>query len=203
MDMEALYDKIYRYCYRRLQSREAAEDAAQEAFARWLASGVCRSGNAAARYLYAVARNLCVDEYRRKKPEPLPPDLPGQDIPLEALALRQAVAALSQEEQELILMRYVNCEPVSVIAGALGVSRFAVYRRTSAALRRLRGREALYAVAAVAVLVAGLALALHSGLDAYAPANFRWWLLALASAAVLTGREYRNTIKRTEELSWN
>ena len=138
MDIETIYDRIYRYCYHRLQDRQAAEDATQEAFARWLAAGVCRTENEALRYLYAVARNLCTDEYRRRRPEPLPTDLPGPDIPVDSLALRQAVAALPQEEQELILMRYVNREPVSVIAGALGVSRFAVYRRTSAALEKLR-----------------------------------------------------------------
>ncbi len=138
MDIETIYDKLYRYCCHRLRDTQAAEDVTQEAFARWLAAGVCRTENEALRYLYAVARNLCADEYRRKRLDPLPPDLPGQDIPLESLALRQAVAALSQKEQELILMRYVNCEPVSVIAGALGVSRFAVYRRTSAALAKLR-----------------------------------------------------------------
>ena len=138
MDIETLYDRIYRYCCHRLQNRQAAEDATQEAFARWLAAGVCPSGNEAARYLYAVARNLCVDEYRRRQPEPLPQDLSGPDIPLETMALRQAVAALPQEEQELILMRYVNQEPVSVIAGVLGLSRFAVYRRTGAALEKLR-----------------------------------------------------------------
>ena len=72
-----------------------------------------------------------------------------------------------------------------------------------ALLRRRPGREALYAVAAGAVLVAGSAPVLHSALNAYAPANFRWWLLALALAAGLTGREYRKTIDKTEELSWN
>ncbi len=138
MDIETLYDKLYRFCCHRLGDRQAAEDATQEAFLRWLAAGVCRTENEALRYLYAVARNLCADEYRRKKPEPLPADLPGEDIPVESLALRQAVAALSQEEQELIFMRYGNCEPVSVIAGALGLSRFAVYRRTGAALAKLR-----------------------------------------------------------------
>lgn len=138
MDIETVYDKIYRCCYHRLRDRQAAEDVTQEAFARWLTAGVCRSENEALRYLYTVARNLCTDEYRRRRPDPLPPDLPGQDIPLESLALRQAVAALSQEEQELIFMRYVNQEKVSVIAGSLGVSRFAVYRRTSAALAKLR-----------------------------------------------------------------
>ncbi len=138
MDIEALYDKIYRYCYHRLGSREAAEDAVQEAFARWLASGACRTRTEALRYLYAVARNLCVDEYRRTKPDPLPQDLPAPDVPLDCIALRQAVMALPPPDQELIFLRYVNCEPVSVIAAALGMSRFAVYRRTEAALRRLR-----------------------------------------------------------------
>ena len=72
-----------------------------------------------------------------------------------------------------------------------------------AAVRRIRGREALYVCAGAAVLTAGLALALHGVRDIYAPANFRWWLLALAAAAVLTGREYRKTIRKTEELSWS
>ena len=138
MDLETLYDKIYRYCYRRLGSREQAEDTTQEAFARWLASGACRTEGDALRYLYAVARNLCVDQYRQPRPGPLPEDLPAPDGSLDRLALRQALEALTEEEQELIVMRYVNHEPVSVIAGVLGVSRFAVYRRTSAVLKKLR-----------------------------------------------------------------
>ena len=71
-----------------------------------------------------------------------------------------------------------------------------------AAVRRLRGREGLYAAAGAAALTAGLCAGL-SGARAYAPANFRWWLLALALAAVLTGQEYLKTIRKTEELSWS
>ncbi len=69
--------------------------------------------------------------------------------------------------------------------------------------RRVRGKEALYACAGAAVLVAGLAAALHARWGAYAPRNFRWWLLALGGTAALTGREYSKTIRKTEELSWN
>ena len=47
---------------------------------------------------------------------------------------------LPEEEQELLFMRYVNQERVSAIAAALGMSRFAVYRRTAAALKELRER---------------------------------------------------------------
>ena len=71
-----------------------------------------------------------------------------------------------------------------------------------AAVRRLRGREGLYAGAGAAVLTAGLCVGLHSA-RAYTPDNFRWWLLALVLAAVLTGREYLKTIRKTEELSWS
>ena len=141
MDLETQYDKIYRYCYRRLGSREQAEDVTQEAFLRWLAAEGYREQGKALRYLYTVARNLCIDLYRREKPEPLPDEIPGLDeeaARLERLDLHAALMTLPAEEQELVLMRYVNQEPVSVIASVLGISRFAVYRKTAAVLNKLR-----------------------------------------------------------------
>ena len=141
MDFEAQYDKIYRYCYHRLHHRELAEDITQEAFLRLYAAEGYRETGKAIRYLYTVARNLCIDEYRRRKPEPLADDLPAPDeesVRLDAMSLRDALNTLTDEERELILMRYVNSEPVSVIAGVLGISRFAVYRRTTAVLSKLR-----------------------------------------------------------------
>ena len=38
LDIEEQYEKIYRYCFYRLRSREQAEDVTQEAFLRWFAS---------------------------------------------------------------------------------------------------------------------------------------------------------------------
>lgn len=141
MDLEAQYDKIYRYCYHRLGSREQAEDVTQEAFLRWLGAEGYREQGRALRYLYTVARNLCIDEYRRPKPEPLPETLPApeeESARLDRLDLHAALNTLTAEEQELVLMRYVNQEPVSVIASVLGLSRFGVYRKTSAVLNKLR-----------------------------------------------------------------
>lgn len=142
MDLEECYDKIYRYCFRRLGDRQTAEDVTQETFARFLGAEGYRSQGRAMGYLYTIARNLCADRYRRPADEPLPEDLPApdrwDDALASSLALRQALAELSDQEQELVLMRYVNQEPVSVIAAALGLSRFAVYRRTEAALKKLR-----------------------------------------------------------------
>ena len=70
-----------------------------------------------------------------------------------------------------------------------------------AAVRRMRGREALYVCGGAAVLSAGLVLALHGVKGVYAPAGFRWWVLALGIAAALTAWEYTKTIHKTEELS--
>ena len=141
MDWQAQYDKIYRYCYHRLRHRELAEDITQEAFLRLYAAEGYRDTGKAIRYLYTVARNLCIDEYRRRKTESLAEDLPAPDTEparLDALDLHDALNTLTTEERELILMRYVNFEPVSVIADVMGSSRFAVYRRTTAILSKLR-----------------------------------------------------------------
>ncbi len=143
MDIEEQYDKIYRYCCHRTRSPAAAEDITQETFLRWLAAGPDRDDGHALRWLYTVARNLCADEHRRRKPEPLPEELPapgGEGDALDRIGLRAALGELTEEERELILLRYVNQEPVNVIAGALGMSRFAVYRRTAAILEKLRRR---------------------------------------------------------------
>ncbi len=69
LDLEAQYDKIYRYCYFKLGSRETAEDITQETFLRFLEKGYGERD--ALPYLYTIARNLCIDEYRKKKHLPL------------------------------------------------------------------------------------------------------------------------------------
>ena len=56
----------------------------------------------------------------------------------EKILLEQAVSGLPEEEQELIFLRYVNEVPVTTICNITGMSRFAVYRKTSAILKRLR-----------------------------------------------------------------
>ena len=109
----------------------------QEALTRWLASGPRQEGQALP-WLYTTARNLCADEFRRRPTAPLPEDLPGPDMPLDRIALRQALQTLDETERELVFLRWVNGEKVSVIAETMHMSRFAVYRRTAAALEKLR-----------------------------------------------------------------
>lgn len=142
MELSAQYDKIYRYCYLRVHHREIAEDLTQETFLRFLEHPEYHDKDKALRYLYTIAKNLCIDEYRKIRPESIPEDLPEQQDResewLTHIALSNAIASLTAEERELILLRYVNEVPVSVISDLYHISRFALNRRLKKILTVLR-----------------------------------------------------------------
>ncbi|MBO5282832.1 MAG: sigma-70 family RNA polymerase sigma factor [Lachnospiraceae bacterium] len=144
MDERILYEKIYRYCYYRLGRAESAEDITQEAFLRLWESKDYQEQGKALQYLYTTARHLCIDEYRRCRAQPLTEEMeeqlaaePGVE-PETRLALRQALATLSGEEQELLALRYGSEMPVGEMAQLFQLSRFALRRRINAALEKLR-----------------------------------------------------------------
>ncbi len=160
-DIEAQYDKIYRYCFFRLHSRELAEDITQETFLRFLESTRYRDRGKTLHYLYTIARNLCIDQYRNAAGCEIPAGgaridveavgggignggIPSGGMPggeerwVETLAVREALAKLEVEEQELLLLRYANMVPIKELCGFFGASRFAIYRRIRTALAHLR-----------------------------------------------------------------
>lgn len=140
MDLEEVYDKIYRYCYFRLRRRDLAEDVTQEAFLRFFESGCVNVGKNL-HYLYTIARNLCIDEFRRRKAEPLDDEIPdgfSEEDLLENIAVRAALSQLDEADRELLLLRYVNEVPAAVIGKIYGISRFAVYRRAAQAVKKLK-----------------------------------------------------------------
>ena len=139
IDIEEQYEKIYRYCYYRLRNREQAEDVTQETFLRWFASDTYRNRDQLLQYLYTIARNLCIDEYRRPACQSIPEDLSGGGgDPLLSIALRTELERLSPEDRELVLLRFVNGEPIAVLCKLYGVSRFALRRRLNGILQTLR-----------------------------------------------------------------
>lgn len=159
MDLDEQYDKIYRYCYFRVHQREAAEDITQETFLRFLENETYRNTGKQLQYLYTIARNLCIDAYRREKKQEWKAGFAeeteaGGAIPVSeaagggnpeerlvaSIVLRQALDELTEEDRELVLLRHVNQVPVGTIAGMFGISRFAVYRRLREALCFLRKR---------------------------------------------------------------
>lgn len=144
MDLEGLkeqYDKIYRYCYFRLHHRETAEDITQETFLRFFESSSYRDSGQALQYLYTIARNLCIDEYRKRPVEFLDEaaaDCHTKDNMAEQLYVRIALSELDAKDRELLLLRYANDVPVSVLCKLFGISRFAVYRRIQQAAKKLK-----------------------------------------------------------------
>lgn len=156
MDLEEQYDKIYRYCYFKVHNREAAEDITQETFLRFFEQYAHYGTPRTLQYLYKIAHNLCVDEYRKEArrskrevhmeaaadpPEGMQPGFlcgAGEDGLLTKMAIRDALSALPEEDREILLLRYVNEVPVSTICHLLQISRFALYRRMKKALQVLQ-----------------------------------------------------------------
>ena len=140
-DIEEQYDKIYRYCYFKLHSRELAEDVTQETFLRYLEHYNCITTVSALKYLYTIARNLCVDEYRKPRTELMDESMPDyimEDKLITKLTVKTALAKLTPDEQELLLLRYVNEVPVSALGKIYGLSRFAIYRKITSASNKFR-----------------------------------------------------------------
>lgn len=144
MDLEEQYDRIYRYCYFKVHHRQLAEDLTQETFLRFFKSTGYREDGQAIRYLYTIARNLCIDEFRSPVTESLPEEPEtGHGAALEeslvlTVSLKRALAGLDEEGRELILLRYVDEIPVGDIAGIMNMSRFSVLRRTKKYLNQLK-----------------------------------------------------------------
>ncbi len=142
-DLEEQYDKIYRYCYFKVQSRETAEDITQETFLRFLESKTYKDTGKSLHYLYTIARNLCIDEARRKKEEPLENEIPEnspEDRMLTNIALKTALSGLNETDREFLLLRYVNEVPVSELSKIYQISRFAVYRKILHAVKSLKSK---------------------------------------------------------------
>lgn len=145
MDLEEQYDKIYRYCYFKVHHKEIAEDITQETFLRFFASEQYQEVGKALPYLYTIARNLCIDEFRKRNVELLMKDQAEnladenkENTLLTSISIQMALEKLTEEEKELLLLRYVNEVPISVICKLFQMSRYAIYRKLKRALEQLK-----------------------------------------------------------------
>lgn len=140
-DIQDQYDKIYRYCYYKVKNVTLAQDLTQETFLRYFSHNSYVEHGKKLAYLYTIARNLCMDSFRRGKLEISCTEIPCEDCieQLEDnLVLRDAIGKLNEKEQEILLFRYANELSVSETATIMGISRFAVYRLTNSALAALK-----------------------------------------------------------------
>lgn len=143
---------IYRFCYVRLGSREAADDLTARVFIRAierLSQYKPRSGATFRSWLFAIARNMLADDWRRRKDVHLVPeaiDYTRDDDPgPEAIAihrtemerLRSALAHLPNRQREIVELRMVGFTTTE-IADTLGASLAAIKSAQSRAYRTLK-----------------------------------------------------------------
>ena len=137
MKIEEQYDRIFRYCYMKTRDKHVAEDITQETFLRFLNTHKYTEISTNMPYLYAISRNLCVDYYRQKRPIELDENM---SIPenKETRLIEEALEKISEEERELLFLRYTNNTPINDLAKHYGISRFAVSRKIKKALKHLK-----------------------------------------------------------------
>lgn len=145
MDLKEQYEKLLRYCYTLTKDINLAEDIVQETYLKFWLSLSYKDTNKELAYLYTIARNLCMDEYRKPKLENIDTchELAGKpeyepETRINHLLIEDALEKLPEDLRELIVLRFVNEMSVTDIAKIVGISRFAVHRRLKEGLAILR-----------------------------------------------------------------
>ena len=160
-NFEAVYQEhvwaVYGFIGYRVDSREDAEDLTQMTFERALqAWGRYDSSRASAQtWLIAIARNVIIDAYRRRKARPDPvaviPESGHRDLvtpgPEESSLglspdLDAALRSLGEREREVIALRFGGGMSGAEIADMTGLTVANVQQIISRTLRRLRDRLA-------------------------------------------------------------
>ncbi|MEQ6903776.1 sigma-70 family RNA polymerase sigma factor [Nocardioides sp. YIM 152588] len=152
--MRALHDEhgaaLWGYCLH-LTDRDPvrAQDVCQETLVRaWQHPEVfARTPSAARGWLFTVARNIVIDEWRARKVRPEtvmaePPDARAEqdrvDQLLDRWVLAEAMATLSEDHRRVLFECYFQGRSVADAAGRLGVPAGTVKSRAHYALRALR-----------------------------------------------------------------
>jgi RNA polymerase sigma-70 factor (ECF subfamily) len=142
-------DALWGYCARLTgHDRSRAEDVAQETLLRaWRHRTILDSPPQAVRaWLFTVARNIVIDQWRSTQAHPetpvaeLPDDGVGDesDQLLLSWVVAEALTHLSREHRDVLLECYYRGRPVAEAARRLGVPEGTVKSRTHYALRALR-----------------------------------------------------------------
>lgn len=148
---DALQPPLYRYAFRLLGQSDVAEDLVAEAFHRLLHA--LAQGRGPQRHiqawLYRVLHNLVVDHYRRPAASTLSlgDDVPAESGPEEETQrriaqerVRRALRKLTNEQQQVILCKYMeglsNEEVAAVLGKPVGAVK-SLQHRALVALRRL------------------------------------------------------------------
>ncbi|MFA5714907.1 MAG: sigma-70 family RNA polymerase sigma factor [Candidatus Paceibacterota bacterium] len=144
-------DKVYRFVLFKVSSEVIAQDITSETFTRlWKEISMDKEIRNPSGFLFSVARNMITDHYRLKDQNPVILDNPenildnSQDIAGQAVQkddMRIITAALGQMDNDYRLalsMYYIEQEPISEVAKALGKSQGATRVIIHRGMKQLR-----------------------------------------------------------------
>ncbi len=149
-------DAIFRYCYFKLSDRDRALDLLQDTFVKvW--QYMCNGHNVenVKALLYMTARNLIIDEYRKKKMssleklqeegwEPVEEGYVDSLVNrLDSLRAVEFIQKIPDKYRDVIFMRYVQDLSIKEIASLVGESENAVSVRIHRGLAKLKSLFAL------------------------------------------------------------
>jgi RNA polymerase sigma-70 factor (ECF subfamily) len=146
-----LFAPLFRYVYFRVSRREEAEDLAQAAFLKiWSALPdfeITGRGQFIS-WCFAIARNLVIDFWKKKKETSL------EDLRIQPVAeenpedlidnreagelVKKAILSLSDDQQEVIILKFINDLSNKEIAELLSENEEVIRQRQSRALKELR-----------------------------------------------------------------
>ncbi|MEQ8677725.1 MAG: sigma-70 family RNA polymerase sigma factor [Aggregatilineales bacterium] len=142
---------IYRYIYHRVTDTQLAEDLTGDVFTRALKgiSSYQDQGKPFAAWLYRIAHARVVDHYRRSGRRPDESDIdevpvavtPNMDEGMmrrhTAKALRTAIAELTSDQQQVIILRFIEGHRIETVAEMMDKNANAIKALQHRALRSL------------------------------------------------------------------
>ena len=157
---ERYHLSVFRYLYYRVGDRETAEDLTSEVFERMLrfVGGFQPPSSSFQAWLFQIARNLSTDHFRKmsvRSDVELEEELLHQhthsegsiDRALTIAELRNAMSQLTEDQREVLVMRFVAGMPIAEVARVLDRSEDAIkglQRRGLTALRQILTEWEIY-----------------------------------------------------------
>lgn len=142
------YTEILRYCLWHARDRSLAEDITQETFLKAIRYLDCHTYKGRLRpFLYRIAANTCIDMLRNIRPPDLSLEETAIDVPCQEpgfeeirsdMAMRQLIASLPSELQEIVLLRFGQDLTIRETAEVLNLPLRTVQSRLRSALRQLK-----------------------------------------------------------------
>ena len=150
---ELYFTPVYRYIYFRVRDRREAEDLIQIVFLKAYksVSSFREIGREPLAYFFTISRNAIIDRSRKKKEIPmeewqlgLKGGDSGENIHGEVekkercREVREAIGSLTEDQQEVIVLKFINDLSNSEIARITGKTEEAIRQTQCRALKNLR-----------------------------------------------------------------